>query len=216
LIERLVPEAVACAETREDAVGIELFPEEEASVRRAVEKRRREFITGRACARRALDRLGVPVAAIPSGPRGEPVWPAGVVGSITHCSGYRACAVARSDAVVTLGIDAEPNVPLPDGVLEEVALGRERELVASAPGGDGAPDLGRLLFTAKEAVFKAWFPLTQRWLDFIDAELSVDLAGGTFRADLLVPGPVLGGQTLTAFDGRWAVEDGIVCTAVVV
>ncbi len=216
MIERLVPDVVACAETRQDAPDVQLFPEEEASVQRAVEKRRREFIAGRACARRALSRLGVSVTAIPSGHRGEPLWPPGVVGSITHCSGYRACAVARADTVLALGIDAEPNAPLPDGVLEQVAAGRELDLVASAPGGDRAPDLGRLLFSAKEAVFKAWFPLTERWLDFHDAELSIDLVAGAFQARLLVPGPVVHGEMVTAFDGRWTVENGIIATAVVV
>jgi 4'-phosphopantetheinyl transferase EntD len=216
LIERLLPDVVACAEATQDTDDVALFPEEELSVGRAVDKRRREFITGRACARRALTQLGAPVTAIPNGPQGEPLWPAGVVGSITHCAGYRACAVARADDVIALGIDAEPNAALPDGVFEEVLAPGERGFVASATDGSGAPDLGRLLFSAKEAVYKAWFPLMQTWLDFTDAELSVDLAAATFRARLLVPGPVLNGVQRGEFHGRWLVEDGIICTAVVV
>jgi len=216
LIERLLPDVVACAETREDVVDVELFAEEEASVGRAVDKRRREFIAGRACARLALGRLGIAPVAIPNGPRGEPRWPPGVVGSITHCAGYRACAVARSADVAAVGIDAEPNAPLPAGVLEEVASGPEREFIASARAGDRELDLGRLVFSAKESVYKAWFPLTQRWLGFMDAELSLDLAAATFRARLLVPGPRVRGEAVTEFHGRWAVEARIVCTAVVV
>jgi 4'-phosphopantetheinyl transferase EntD len=219
LLERLLPNVVAWAETREDRLDIELFASERLSLGRAVEKRRREFVTGRACARTALQRLGVPVVAIPSGQHGEPLWPTGVVGSITHCLGYRACAVASSQAAVTLGIDAEPNTPLPDGVLEQVAFGRERERVAERPpltDGEGRVDLPRLLFSAKEAVYKAWFPLAKRWLGFDDVELSIDLANGEFAAELLIPGPVVGGAMLTEFPGRWALQDGVICTTVVV
>ncbi|HWH93638.1 MAG TPA: 4'-phosphopantetheinyl transferase superfamily protein [Baekduia sp.] len=219
MLERLVPSSVTVAETREDLLDIDLYPAEQEALGRAVEKRRRQFTTGRACARLALRRLGAPVVAIPSGPRGEPLWPAGVVGSITHCDGYRACAVARSEVVLALGIDAEPNGPLPDGVLEEVVHGRERDLVEGRPPRmpDGeAVDLARLVFSAKEAVYKAWFPLKRRWLGFEDAEVSVDPAVGAFRARLLVPGPIVGGTQLTEFAGRWTLQDGIICTAVVV
>ena len=210
MIERLLPDSVAAVSTREDLVDVDLFPEEEESVGRAVEKRRREFVTGRACARLALERLGIAPVAIADGERGEPLWPSGVVGSITHCRGYRACAVARAQDVAAIGIDAEVHEPLPDGVLEQVAFGRELAMVADR--GTGIC-LDRLLFSAKEAVYKAWFPLTKRWLGFEDAELSID--GAAFRARLLVPGPLVDGVPLAELRGRWCVEDGIVAAAVV-
>jgi 4'-phosphopantetheinyl transferase EntD len=213
MLERLVPDCVALAETWEDLLDTELFPAERAALGRAVEKRRREFISGRACARLALRRLGAPVAAIPSGEHGEPLWPTGVVGSITHCEGYRACAVARSEALFSLGIDAEPNAPLPEGVLEEVAHGRELDLISD---GDQHIDVGRLVFSAKEAVYKAWFPLTGRGLGFEDVELSLDLPSAAVRARLLVSGPVLNGSRLTELRGRWGLKEGVICTAVIV
>lgn len=114
MIERLVPDTVVAVSTREDLRDVELFPEEERVVARAVEKRRREFTTGRACARLALERLGIGAVAIPNGERGEPLWPSGVVGSITHCRGYCGCAVAKAGDVVVVGIDAEVHEPLPD------------------------------------------------------------------------------------------------------
>jgi 4'-phosphopantetheinyl transferase EntD len=206
VIERLLPGAVTAVSTR-DELPDELFDAERPVVARAVETRRREFATGRACAHQALRRLGIGSVAIPSGERGEPVWPAGVVGSITHCRGYRACAVARADDVRSVGIDAEVHEPLPDGVLEQVAFGRERAMVAAGRG--GGVHLDRLLFSAKEAVYKVWFPLTRRWLGFEDAELAVDVDAGTFRARLLVSGP------MTELTGRWCVDDGLVATTIV-
>ena len=92
LLADLLPPFVSAAETREDRLDVELFPEEELALGDAVEKRRREFMTGRACAREALAGLGFPDSPVGSGTKGEPLWPPGVVGSITHCEGYRACA----------------------------------------------------------------------------------------------------------------------------
>ncbi len=207
MLERLVPSFVGTAETRSDLLDVELLGAEREVVARAVEKRRREFVTGRGLARDALGRLGAPAGAIGSGSAGEPRWPEGVVGSITHCEGFRACAVARSTRALAIGIDAEPDLPLPAGVVDDVVHGRERALLRC----DLGVDPGRLLFSAKEAVYKAWVPLTGQWLGFDDAEVSVDAGARTFRAVIRADTP-----PLRTFAGRWAVERGTVCTAVVV
>jgi enterobactin synthetase component D / holo-[acyl-carrier protein] synthase len=206
VIEELVPATVTTVATRAD-LSIGLFAEELRALGRAVDGRRREFETGRACARRALAELGLPAQAVASGSHGEPLWPDGVVGSITHCAGYRACTVARSQHVRAVGIDAEPHAPLPPGVLATIADLDERQALDGH--GDGAC-WDRVLFSAKEAAFKAWFALTARRLGFEDAVLHIDPRRGTFHARVLVDGPV------RALRGRWAAADGLVATAVVV
>ncbi|MEU4778930.1 4'-phosphopantetheinyl transferase superfamily protein [Micromonospora sp. NPDC023633] len=213
MIEQILPSAVAVAESFTDPTGLTLFPEEEALVARSVEKRRREFTTVRHCARLALGELGLAPAPIVSGVRGAPVWPAGVVGSMTHCEGYRAAVLGRTTAFATLGVDAEPHAPLPDGVLDAIALPAERTRTATLSAARPAVCWDRLLFSAKESVYKAWFPLTGRWLDFSEADIVIDPAG-TFEARLLVPGPVLGGARVTAFAGRFLVDRGLVATAI--
>ncbi len=213
MLERILPTSATVVATREDLDGA-LYPEEENVVGRAVEKRRREFTTARACAREALVQLGQPHQAIPSGPKGEPLWPTGIVGSITHCDGYRACAVARAGDLVTVGIDAEPNQPLPAGLLGDIALPEEREwlryLARQAP----EAHWDRLLFSIKESIYKAWFPLAQRWLGFEDAVVAIDRQRGRFSANLLVPGPFLEGRELRGFRGSWLVADGLVLAAI--
>ena len=175
VIGEIVPPAVAVGEAfGDDVTEATLFPAEEEAIARAVPKRRQEFITGRACARVALARLGLPPAAIPRGERGDPQWPAGVVGSITHCAGYRAGAVAWQRDVRTIGLDAEPHGPLPSGVLPVVASAAEQALLAELAAADPQVHWDRLLFSAKESVYKAWYPLTGQWLGFLDA--AVDFA----------------------------------------
>ena len=215
LLEAVLPSSVVVAETRDDHLEVELFPEEELALGRAVDKRRREFVTGRACARKALAQLGLPATPVGSGPRGEPLWPPGVVGSITHCDGYRACAVARSNAVLALGIDAERDAPVSERVWQDIAHGPEQELRVRGAKARG-PHLDALLFSAKEAIYKAWFPLEQRWLGFDEVLVSIDPASGTFTARLLGAAPHRAGTPLRDLSGRWASDGDVVVTAVAV
>lgn len=213
MIEQLVSATVTTVATRVE-LDTELFEDEERSLGRAVDTRRREFTTGRACTRRALAQLGLPAAAIPSGARGEPLWPAGVVGSLTHCERYRACALAWAQDARSLGIDAEVHAPLPADILEAIAGADERRALAAHAGG---ACWDRVLFSAKEAVFKAWFPLTGRGLGFDDVDVRIDPDRAAFRARLLVDRSVAGEADVPAeLAGRWGVAGGIVATAVVV
>jgi 4'-phosphopantetheinyl transferase EntD len=220
MIEEILPPEVASAEAFDDRAEVTLFPEEEAAVASSVDKRRREFTTARGCARRALAVLGLPPVPIVPGERGAPAWPSGVVGSMTHCDGYRASAVALERKVRTVGLDAEPNGPLPDGVLKMIATPAEIDWLNGAPSGPAGNSSGvcwdRLLFSAKESIYKAWFPLTRRWLDFEEAVVTPDPDAGTFDARLCVPGPVVDGRRLTGFTGRWVVRHGLVVTAITV
>jgi enterobactin synthetase component D / holo-[acyl-carrier protein] synthase len=215
-LEAILPASVSVVAARGDIADATLFPEEEAAVSRAVEGRRHEFATARACARAALEPWALSRQAIPVGSKGEPRWPAGIVGSITHCEGYCACAVARRADLLTIGIDAEPNQPLPEGILAEVAFGDEPALVRRLAA--AAPDVrwDRLVFSAKEAIYKAWFPLARTWLGFGDAALAIDPGAGTFSARLLVRGPRRPEGVPQNLDGRWTIDEGLILTAVAV
>jgi 4'-phosphopantetheinyl transferase EntD len=212
VIEEILQPPVSAVDIFGDVLDEELFPEEEALVRSSVAKRRRDFTTGRACARRALAGLGRAPIPIVTGLRGEPIWPPGIVGSITHCDGYRAAAVASDREMLTIGVDAEPNEPLPDGVLDLVADAGEKAWITRLAAREPAVCWDRLLFSAKESVYKAWFPLAHRWLDFHEATVTVE--GGGFEAQLLVAGPSRCGQPITGFRGRWLVERGVIVTAI--
>lgn len=222
MIEELLPPTVVAVEAYgEEGADAPLYPEEAALVERAVLKRRREFTAVRSCARRAMKKLDVPPQPVLPGERGAPIWPDGVAGSMTHCAGYCAAALVRVGDLASIGIDAEIHGPLPEGVLSSVSSPGEAARIAGLTRELPAVHWDRLLFSAKEAVYKAWFPLTGKWLDFLEADIELVADDGVasrggFRATLLVPGPQVGGRRLDHFTGRWTAAGGFVATAVVV
>jgi 4'-phosphopantetheinyl transferase EntD len=183
LMGNIVPTSARCYE-QVGVLGGSLLPSEaELLGPRTVGKRREEFTAGRTCAREALALLGVPCMPILRGKQNEPLWPEGVVGSITHCKGYCAAAVASLDWCGGIGIDAEPNESLPLGVLKLIARQREQDWILNANEEEICWD--RLLFSIKESLYKVWYPLERCWLDFDQAEVTIDPGMRTFKAALL-------------------------------
>lgn len=217
LMSAVLPDVadLACAELYSDPPGLTPMAEEEPLIERSVAKRRNEFVTVRYCARIALGQIGFPPTPILKGEKGEPCWPDGVVGSLTHCAGYRGAVVGRDGAVRSVGVDAEPHDVLPDGVLDAISLPAERAELAELPSGI---HWDRILFCAKEATYKAWFPLTKRWLGFEDAHITftVDDSGsaGGFESTILIDGETLSGPPLSTLAGRWSVDRELVLTAI--
>ncbi|MFJ3029512.1 4'-phosphopantetheinyl transferase [Curtobacterium sp. NPDC087080] len=197
----LLPASVVAAAVDHDLSG-PLADDERAAIARAVPSRRAEFRTGRLLARLALTAIGTPVTALPVARSGAPRWPDGVVGTITHCPGVRACAVARHDEHAGIGIDATPARPLPPGVLRRVAdLADDRVargLAVLRRTGVESPD--SVLLAATEAVAKARSTAHDGWfgIDGAHVELRPD---GTFAASAR-RGPRF------AATGRWAVDRG--------
>ncbi|WP_326691531.1 4'-phosphopantetheinyl transferase superfamily protein [Streptomyces sp. NBC_01795] len=190
-----------------------LCPEGERTLRGAGERRRADFRGGRACARAAPAALDIPPVPLPRDHGGSPLWPAGLTGSITHCQGYRAAIAAGTADFSALGIDAEAHRALPRGVLDRIVSGpaereRLRELGAARPGAHWKT----VLFSAKEALYKTWWPLTREPLDF-DGMTVFPTSGtagdsGSFTASPWPPGP--GSPPL---HGRWLIRKEMILTA---
>jgi 4'-phosphopantetheinyl transferase EntD len=184
-----------------------LFAEEMNQIASAVERRRLEFARGRNCARAALRRLGVPDAPLLSGSQREPLWPAAVVGSITHTEGLCVAAVALRSRYAGVGIDVELDAPLLPQLAERVASEAEMSSLTSMPNLLAA----RLVFSAKEAFYKCQFYRTRQFLDFFD--VSIELGSqGEFSVELGVDAPPL--TRGERFQGRWRRRGGFVFTAV--
>lgn len=171
--------------------GAPLWPQEAETVARAVPKRQAEFAAGRAAARVALAALGHPEIAIPAGPHRAPLWPTGIVGSITHTNGCCFAALARQTAVLAIGVDAELAVPLSSSVASNVLTPHEQRL-------SQGPLTGTAIFSAKEAVYKALSDFADEIWDFDAMTIAVFPDQNRFEATLRRDaGPVLAGDVLT-------------------
>ncbi|WP_230293344.1 4'-phosphopantetheinyl transferase [Croceicoccus sp. Ery5] len=203
----LLPVPVAAMRCTIPLAGASLWPSEEAAIAQAVAKRRDEFTAGRACARHCLIELGLEPAPIPVGEMGMPLWPDGVTGSITHSDGIAMAVALRDGAVRSLGIDIEPASSVTDAMHAIVLTPAERDAL---PPQDRAI-AATALFAAKEAFYKAQFPISRRFVDY--REVGVELAEGRFSVQVQSDIPSIGaaGQR---FDGRWCMLDGHVLTAI--
>ncbi len=215
LLAGLVPAGVVArelvADLRVQGDDSGLSPDEAAVVAAAVPRRRHQFAAGRRLAREALVDLGrAPVPILP-GERGAPTWPAGVVGSVTHCDGYVAAALGETSRLQGLGIDAEPAAPLPPTVLERIASATERTWLAERSAARPEVAWDRLLFCIKEAVFKAWYPVHGTSPGFRGAEVRLGEGDG-FVA--IVTGGSSASSVRAEMPGRWVQARGLlVCAA---
>jgi len=198
----LLPAHVLCATAPVELDRFDTpFPAETAPLVNAVAKRRAEFSAGRRAAHEALTALGVPPAPLLPSPKRDPRWPDGVVGSIAHSGEWAIAAVARAGEPHGVGLDLEPDAPLRERLARMILTPAERERPPWNAGGHWL----RRAFVAKEAVYKAQYPLTRRFLEFEQVTLEAE-DEASFRATL--PGwsqPV---------SGRWAVAAGYLLCAV--
>lgn len=150
--------------------------------KRAMER----FALGRAAAHLALEHLGIePSFPILRGQDGEPLWPAGVAGSISHCDPWTVAVAATGPGRFTLGIDLESIVKVSEFDISQL-LCSETEIDWVKAGDDSERRLA-LLFSAKEATYKALYPLCHRYIDFKEVTLSPQVKEVSFRGELITP-----------------------------
>jgi 4'-phosphopantetheinyl transferase EntD len=189
-----------------------LFPEEHAALTQARPERIREFQAGRHAARRALSELGVSPTPIPRRADRSPLWPPGIAGSITHVRregvAWAAAAVARTELWPAIGVDAEVDAPLEVALWRRVLTPAERARIEAEPA-EVRGGLAKLVFSAKESVYKCQYALTRTFLEFADVE--VDLREGAFVARF---GPPAVARTVgETVEGRWIRRGGLIVTA---
>ena len=182
MIETLFPAGVVALAATESMWDSPLHPEEATAIERAVERRRREFAAGRACARAALERLGIRDAVLAADADRIPRWPRDIVGCISHTREWCGVAVARRGPILALGLDVETVVALRPEIASLVCTPRERERFEA----DGSrPESLLFVFSAKECAYKCLFPLVRTFLDFHDVEVALEHETGEFVARVL-------------------------------
>lgn len=162
----------------------DLPAEEGALVASAIASRQREFSTGRVLARRLLARVGKSTGPLLRDDERVPLWPEGVVGSISHCSGFCVVALANREDQRGLGVDVEPDEPVEEGVERIVCRAEEHEWLDGAKDAEDRARRVKLVFSVKEATYKAFYPELRTFWSFQEVGIEVDLEHDRFRASL--------------------------------
>jgi len=163
--------------------GGDIYPEEQDCVTNVATKRYREFTAGRLCAREVLKKLGIDNFPLLVGNSREPLWPPGIVGSISHCRDNCVVAAAKDVHIVNLGIDIEDATPLEAEIRSLICRKDEEQWVidVSEP---AYSDWAKIIFSAKESVYKCLFPVTHVYLDFKEVQIAFDIQSNQFVVDL--------------------------------
>ncbi|MFS4582227.1 4'-phosphopantetheinyl transferase family protein [Phaeobacter sp. C3_T13_0] len=215
LIRPLFDECVAVETCDPQADPPSPFPEEAACLSaNAVQKRRHEFAAGRAAAHQAMASLGTEPSAILVGPKRAPIWPAGLVGSISHCSSAAIAVLALPRQMRGLGVDVEEDTPLADDLVPQICRPAEREWLKKQ---NNPGQLAKVIFSAKEAAYKCQYRLSECFFGFDGMELEMTVAQGTdqltgqFCARFTSDRPPF--QQGDTIEGRFAVGEGLIATA---
>lgn len=208
-LRAIAQRGVAVAEVDDVGQHVPIHPDEFIYIAQAVVQRRREFALGRFCARKALQDLGFPSQAIPRNQDRSPQWPEGVVGSITHVAGYAAAATGFADQVAALGIDAERIGQISEPLEHLIFDQEERTWLASRSRGARSA-LATVMFSAKEAYYKAWYPITERFLAFHEVRILIGKSDFVAFQPALGPPDALTGGVM----GKFTVCQDLVVTCI--
>lgn len=212
-LRRLFPPSVRVIELSDPAGAEPLYPEEQAAIARAVDKRKVEFALGRTAARKALAALGVAPGPLPHNADRSVAWPPTAWGSITHADGICAAVAALRRDHAGIGIDAEVRARVRPELWEHVAGPEEIAWFHAAGEPEQAAERATLLFSAKETFYKAQFCVSRAWVGFHDVILTFDAHDG-FVVELRVDvgDAFRRGQR---FAGKWACTERHALTGMV-
>lgn len=215
VLSTLFPREVTCCDAAPWMWETPALPGEEVNIAKAVEKRKREFRAGRHCAHSALSSLlgdsHKAQRAIKINKSRGPCWPQGIVGSISHSGDHCSAAVALSSDILSIGHDVEKARPLDKNVYNMICTQKEQAFL-ERHNTSNLP-LSTLIFSAKESIHKTYFPLNQHMLDFLDAEIDVDIENGCFIAHIVKPedNPK---YAIRRLEGKFSLTDNYIYTGI--
>jgi len=211
MIEKLFSKQVVALKATPKMWGGLLYPEEEEYIKKAVPKRRREFTAGRLCAREVLSRLGINNFPVLVGLQRAPVWPENIIGSISHCGNICIVAATKDKGIRGLGVDVEQTGQLEESVLEFVCTKKEKEWLADTT--SFGINLAKIIFSAKESLYKSIFPLIHSTLEFLDVQIIINTQLNSFKVELY---NTQAAKALEKFilTGRYYFAEGFIFTGV--
>lgn len=213
LTQSVLPSGLSVVARDPRVVPDDTDPVESAALRGAIPRRLVEFQAGRAAARAAMIGLGATPRTVLMGPDRAPVWPKGLTGSISHTASACVAVVGVRRQWAGIGVDLEGATPLEPLLVGEVCTKSEQRWLGQQPQAERGL-MSKLVFSAKEAAYKAQYTLSGQLFGFEALELQVDRAHSTFEARFVIAqGPFEAGAIL---QGRYAHAAGLIVTAVVI
>ncbi|MBI9111964.1 4'-phosphopantetheinyl transferase [Maridesulfovibrio ferrireducens] len=207
-LDLLFPNFVVTAESSPHICRSSLHEDEWKIVADSVPERQAEFCGGRVCAHQALKQLGVVDSAILQNKDRSPRWPDNVTGSISHTQGYCAAAVAKMDDIEGVGLDVELYSPL-DWKLSELICSPQELVWLSSYSLSERGKLAKILFSVKEAAFKCQFPITLEFIDYAQAEITLDFNELSFCVAVNHESPEVS-LVCSKIHGRYEVKNGFI------
>ncbi len=182
VINTLIPDNIACEFTNENISLSEVYPAERQIIQNASKKRIQQFLAGRNCAHLAIKKLNFNnQQPILIGNNREPVWPSGLTGSITHINGYSVAVIASTKEISGIGIDIELNSKLNNNIIPNIQTNSEIIRNGELSLSDRILCINKLIFSAKESVFKFIYPFVLKYIKFKDVEIILDVETKTFK-----------------------------------
>ena len=182
----LLPSTVAVSTSDPRRGWSGLHPDEVPATANMGALRRLEYTAGRQAAHGAMDQLSISDQPVVNGSDRAPIWPAGIVGSISHTSDYCIAVAAYDNDIHTVGLDIEPKRALCAELIYEICNREERDWLANQPV-EQQGYLARLMFSAKECAYKCQYPLTKKLFGFKVLNIDLDLEEGSFSATFVQP-----------------------------
>ncbi|SDL53372.1 4'-phosphopantetheinyl transferase EntD (siderophore biosynthesis) [Maridesulfovibrio ferrireducens] len=207
-LDILFPDSVVTAESLPHISRSSLHEDEWEIVADSVPERQAEFCGGRVCAHQALKQLGMADSAILQNKDRSPRWPDNVTGSISHTQGYCAAAVAKKDDIEGVGLDVELDSPLDWKLSELICSPQELIWLSSYPLSERSK-LAKIFFSTKEAAFKCQFPITQEFIDYAQAEITLDFNELSFNVIVTHKSPEVS-LVCSKIHGRYEVKNGFI------
>lgn len=186
------------------------------SIQKSVIKRQAEYLAGRFAASIILQRLHIPICNIPIGKNRSPIWPQGIVASISHNNSTALCIAAFDNHYQYLGIDIESKLSLEvvKEIKKNIINSNEEDILQNVKNNLSFTDAFTLVFSAKESLFKAIYPEVNSYFDFSAAEL-INLCNKTKQFQLvLLQDLSLKLKAGTQFNGKFYFDDNHVITLI--
>ncbi|MFJ3032704.1 4'-phosphopantetheinyl transferase [Rothia terrae] len=190
-----------------------MFPEELQYINNSVPSRRSEYASGRWCARAALMQLGLGFLSIPSGEDRAPIWPNGIVGSITHTNNYRGAAASLSSRISILGVDTETARPLSENQFNIISTRKEQITAKTLNRNNPNIPWSTVIFSAKESVYKAYYQRCKIPLDFLSIEIELKPKNTNITAFITTQTPYQDVICTTLY-GKWCFDGTNIYTSV--